>query len=155
MFPPEAPSFTDHATPWFELLLTVAEKVKVAPGAMDALEGVTDTDTGGGAVTVTVATAAFVVSAKLVATTWYVPAVAGAVYAPALVTMPPAAPSWTDQFTAWFVVLATVAVNEAEPPAVTVAAEGFTLTVMTGAGAVTVTVATAYLVVSAWLVATT
>ena len=70
MFPPEAPSGTDHVTPWFELLLTVAEKVKVAPAAMDALEGVTDTATGGGAVTVIVATPPFVVSARLVATTW-------------------------------------------------------------------------------------
>jgi hypothetical protein len=67
--PPALPSCTDHVTPWFELLLTVAEKVRVAPAAIDALEGVTDTATGGGAVTVTVATAAFVASAWLVATT--------------------------------------------------------------------------------------
>jgi len=39
----------------------------------------TDPTDGGGAVTVTVADALFDVSALLVATTWYVPAVAGAV----------------------------------------------------------------------------
>ncbi len=153
--PPALPSCTDQVTPWLELLLTVAAKVRLAPAAIDAFEGVTETATGGGAVTVTVARATFVVSTWLVATTWYVPAVVGAVYAPALVTVPPAAPSWTDQSTAWYEVLATAAVNEVVPPAVTVAADGFTLTEMIGAGAATATVATALLVVSTWLVATT
>src|SRR5215468_11990032 len=97
---------------------------------------------GGGAVTVTVALLDFEVSATEVATTWYVPAFAGAVYMPEELIVPPPA-SWTLQVTAvdWpAVVPLTVAVNETVPPVVVEAEGGEIETEMTGA-AVTVTVA--------------
>ena len=75
-----------------------------------------------------------------------------------LVTVPPAAPSWTDQVTAWFVALATAAVNEAVPPVVSVLVAGFTATVTAGevgGGAVAEIVAVELLVASATLVAST
>jgi hypothetical protein len=87
-----------------------------------------------------------------------VPATAGAVYTPALVTVPPAAPSWTDQVTAWFEVFATVALRETDPPVVSAAVEGFRFTETAGGGgggAVTVMVAVADLEVSATLRAIT
>ena len=48
--------------------------------------------------TVTVAEAAFVLSAALVAVTVYVPVVVGAVYRPVLVTDPPDADQLTEVF---------------------------------------------------------
>jgi hypothetical protein len=55
---------------------------------------VTDTEGGGGVSSiVTTADALAVGSATLVATTWYVPNVFGAVYTPELVTEPPVMPS--------------------------------------------------------------
>src|SRR5215468_5253560 len=98
---------------------------------------------GGGAVTVTVALLDFEVSATEVATTWYVPAFAGAVYAPEELIVPPPA-SWTLQVTAvdWpAVVPITVAVNEIVPPVVVDAEAGEIETEMTGGPGVTVTVA--------------
>src|SRR5262249_32785890 len=50
--------------------------------------------------TVTVAEALWLLSATLVAMTWKVPALAGAVYTPEPLMVPPGAPSWTDQLTA-------------------------------------------------------
>lgn len=51
--------------------------------------GETETDICVGCVTATLAEADFVESAELVAVTMYVPAVEGAVYIPAVVTVPP------------------------------------------------------------------
>src|SRR5262249_61936889 len=81
---------------------------------------------GGGAVTVTAAVLDFEVSATEVATTWYVPALPGAVYMPEEFIVPPPA-SWTLQVTAvdWpGVVPLTVAVNETVPPVVVDAGGG-------------------------------
>jgi hypothetical protein len=67
--------------------------------------------------TFTVAVSIFEVSATLVATTWYVPSVDGAVYRPAESTIPPPA-SCTDQVTATdclAVVPVTVAENVTTP----------------------------------------
>jgi hypothetical protein len=64
--------------------------------------------------TVAVTAALLEVSATLVATTWYIPSVAGAVYLPEESTLPPRAPSCTDHVTAVgcpAVVPLTVAVN--------------------------------------------
>ena len=62
------------------LPVTVAVNCWVPPGRSDAEVGLTLTaTTGGGAVTVTVAEADFVLSATLVAVTVNVPALAGAV----------------------------------------------------------------------------
>jgi len=108
-------------------------------------------------VTVTVAEPLSVLSATLVATTWKVPALAGAVYVPAPLMLPPAAPSWIDQLTAvdWPpLVPVTEAVKLTVPPAGVEAEPGATETVMSGA-AVTVTVAVEVFEVSATLVATT
>ena len=82
MLPPAAPSCTDQVTaPDCPLTVpvTVAVKDMVPPGLTEALAGDTETLITGGAVTVTVATADRVGSATLVATTWKVPAVPGAV----------------------------------------------------------------------------
>jgi hypothetical protein len=95
---------------------------------------------GLGALTVTAAVALFVGSAWLVAITWYVPAVDGAVYTPALVTEPPA-PSRTLHVTAWFALFATEAVNATVAPVETEAVIGLTLTATGGADTVTVAVA--------------
>src|SRR5512137_2612217 len=97
MVPPEEPSRTDQATPWFAAPETVAEKGTVwqASTAVDA--GVTATATAvAPALTVTVATWSFDASAWLAATTWNVPSAAGALYVPDAVTEPPTAPSCTD-----------------------------------------------------------
>src|SRR5882672_6073990 len=108
-------------------------------------------------VTLTVAVPLLVGFAMLVATTWYVPDVAGAVYPPEELTVPPAAPSCTDQVTAvdWpAVVPATTAVNERVPPGVVSVACGETAT-DTPPPAATVTVAVSVLEGSAMLAATT
>jgi len=103
-----------------------------------------------GALTVQVALALLVVSATLVAFTVQVPAVLGAVYSPVEETDPPVA----DQVTAVLVVPLTVAVNCCVPPVLIVALVGATL-MPTMTGALTVTLALAFLVVSAALVAVT
>src|SRR5512137_1783426 len=95
MVPPARPSCTDQATPWFAGPETVAVKVTDRQASTVADDGLMVT--AAGTVTVTAATCCRVVSAWLAATTWYVPATAGAVYTPAAVTDPPAEPSWTDQ----------------------------------------------------------
>ncbi len=59
-------------------------------------------------------------------------------YTPALVTLPPAEPSRTDQITDWFVVFATVSASAMLAPVVRVAVEGLTETVTGGGGWVTV-----------------
>ena len=59
--------------------VTVAVNCCVAPVSSAAETGEMDTATTGGVVTVTVAEADWVLSARLVAVTEYVPAVAGAV----------------------------------------------------------------------------
>ncbi len=74
----------------------------------------------GAAVTVTVAEALSVLSATLVAMTWKVPALDGAVYRPDPLMVPPAAPSCTDQLTAvdWPPLIpVTEAVKFTVPPA--------------------------------------
>src|SRR5438045_296193 len=109
------------------------------------------TATGGGAVTLTLAEADFVLSAALVAATVYVPAVAGAVYRPLLEIVPPVA----DQVIAVLVVPVTVAVNCWVAPVCTDADVGLMLTATGGGGTVAVTVAEADFVVSATLVALT
>jgi hypothetical protein len=120
------------------VLATVAVNEADPPVVSELVDGVTVTamagEGGGGAVTEIVAVALAVVSATLVATAWYVPVTAGAVYTPALVTLPPPAPSRTDQVTDWLLEFATVACSETLAPVVAVAEEGLTETV-TGVGA--------------------
>jgi hypothetical protein len=136
--PPAAPSWTYQVTAWFAVFATVAVNEADPPVVSEVVDGFTVTamagEGGGGVVTEMVAVELAVVSATLVATTWNVPVASGAVYAPALVTLPPAAPSRTDQVTDWLVVFATVAFSETLAPVVAVAEEGLTETV-TGAGA--------------------
>jgi hypothetical protein len=96
-------------TELFVLFVTATVKVCDCVIATVALPGLMLTETAG--TTVIVAVADFEGSAWLVATTWYVPEVFGALYTPAVVIVPPALPSWIDQVTAVFVALATVAVN--------------------------------------------
>jgi hypothetical protein len=130
MVPPALPSCTDQTTAEFAAPLTEAVKVWAVPGAMVATPGEIDT-AADGAATATVATSDFVGSATLVATTWKVPAVPGAVYAPVEFTVPPPA-SCTDHVTevAW-VAAATVtaAVNPTEPLGATAGSCGLTDTV--------------------------
>jgi hypothetical protein len=109
---------------------------------------------GEGLDTVTTAVPLTVGDDTLVATTWYVPAVAGAVYAPEAEMLPPAAPSWTDQVHAVLLVPETAQVKVHDPPTTRLARLGLTDTVTTTA-AVTVTVAVADRVGSALLDATT
>lgn len=71
---------------------------EVPPACTEAVRGAMTTEMSGE--TLTVALSFLVASATLVATTWNVPGVAGAVYLPAASMLPPAAPSWTDQVTA-------------------------------------------------------
>ena len=59
--------------------VTVAEKLVLVPATTDVVSGEIETATEGAAVTSTVATAVFEGSAMLVATTWAVPGLAGAV----------------------------------------------------------------------------
>ena len=105
--PEIAPAETDHVTAVFDVLLTLAEKLVVPPGAIVAEVGVIETVTPDVVATVTVADADFVVSATLVAFTVYVPAVLGAVYIPELETIPALA----DQVTAVFQLPETEAAN--------------------------------------------
>src|SRR5262249_29078975 len=105
--------------------------------------------------TVTVAEALWLLSATLVAMTWKVPALAGAVYTPEPLMVPPGAPSWTDQLTAvdWPPpVPVTEAVKFTMPPVEVEAEPGAMETVMFGA-ALTLTVAVALFEGSARLVA--
>jgi hypothetical protein len=94
---------------------------------------------GGGAVTVTVAVSDAAEFATLVASTWKIPATAGAVYRPVVSIDPPVA-SNTDQVTARFEVPVTVAANGCVRPTPRVDVRGVIATVIVGA-AVTVTVA--------------
>jgi hypothetical protein len=71
------------------------------------------------------------------------------------VIVPPEAPSWTDQVTAWFAEFATDAAKEVEPPVLREMLVGLTVTATGGGGAVTVMVAVADLDVSATLRAIT
>ena len=135
-----------------EVPLTVAAKLSVPPISVLAVAGVTLTEIGG--VTVTVASAVREESAALVAMTWKVPAVPGAVYLPDPSTEPPP-DSRTVQRTDCdcpAVVPCTAAVNWSEPPARTVAVAGETVTEIWG---ITVTVALSEREGSATLVATT
>jgi hypothetical protein len=105
-----------------------------------------------GAATVTVVVADFVVSATLVAVTVTFPAVAGAVKRPLAVIVPPVADQVTDLLVT---VPSTVPVNCWVAPVRMEGAAGEMETELTtgGAGALTVIVAVADLVVSATLVA--
>jgi len=134
------------------LPVTVAVNCWVPPVSTEAEVGLMLTaTTGGGALTVTVAEADFVLSATLVARTLKVPAVAGAVYRPAGEIVPPVA----DHVTAVLVVPVIVAVNCWVPPVCNDAEVGLRLMVTTGGGAVTITVAADDLLGSATLVAMT
>src|SRR5512138_867710 len=105
---------------------------------IDALCGEMETTTGGGtgagtgaaggAVTVIVDVSDLVGSATLVATTWYTPAVVGAVYVPSAATLPPSGVSATDQVTTLLGVPLTPATNATVWPAITVAVVGVTET---------------------------
>ncbi len=118
--------------------VTVAVNVSAPPGATDAGLGEIETAITGVGVTVTVAVPVFEVSATLVATTWYVPATAGAVYTPVALTVPPRS-SCTDQVTdvdwpatvpvtdAWKLIVPRIAVD---------GAEGLTVTAIEGGGGV-------------------
>src|SRR5678816_107629 len=127
MVPPPAPSWTDQVTPVDSpetVPLTVAAKLTEPRVWVLAVPGVTVTEIGG--VTVTVASALREGSAALVATTWKVPVVPGAVYLPVASTDPPPA-SRTVQRTDCDcpgVVPCTVAVSWTEPPARTLAVAG-------------------------------
>jgi hypothetical protein len=87
--------------------LTVAVNCWVAPVCTAADDGLIETATLIGAVTVTVADADLLLSATLVPRTVYVPAVAGAVYSPPVEMVPAVA----LQVTAVLVVPVSVAVN--------------------------------------------
>src|SRR4051812_22601857 len=115
MVPAAAPSCSDQVTAVFVSPVTDAENVCAAPGAMVATLGEIVTV---GPATATVALPDLELSATLVATTWKVPGVPGAVYVPLELTVPPAGPSCTDQVTAAGSPAApplTAAANPAEP----------------------------------------
>jgi hypothetical protein len=132
--------------------LTVAVNCCVPLVASEAEVGLIATDTAGAvAVTVTVADADLVLSARLVAFTVYVPPVLGAVYRPELETVPPVA----LHVTAVLPVPVTVETNCWVAPVCNEAVVGVSATA-TGTGAlVTVTSAEAVFVLSATLVAVT
>jgi hypothetical protein len=115
--------------------VTVAENVSDPPAVVVAVLGEIATAIE---VTVTAALPDFVGSATLVATTWYVPAAAGATYVPPASMIPPPL-SCTDQLTRVSVVLVTLALKICVPPAGTVAVAGETETTI-GGGTATVTV---------------
>src|SRR5512138_733542 len=141
-------------TPWSMLPappLYVAESVALEPATMLVGLALKPWMAGGGGMTVTVALPDFVASATLVATTWYVPATAGAAYVPAASIVPPPL-SCTDQVTPVSVVFDTVAVKACVPPAGSVAVDGETCTAMGGGGATTVTAPAPDFVGSATLV---
>jgi len=144
------PPVADHVTAVFVVPVTVAVNCCDAPVCRVPEVGLIEITTGG-AVTVTLAEAVFVVSATLVACTVYVPALVGAVYSPELETVPPVA----DHVTAVFVVPVTAAVNCCVALVCMDAVVGVIATDTGGGTAVTVTVAEAFLVVSAALVAFT
>ena len=106
--PPPA-STTLQVTAVFDVPVTVAVNCCESPVFRDSADGLTAT-VAGAAVTVTVAWLHFVESAMLVACTWYVPGVMGAVYRPLELTTPPP-DSTTAQFTDVFEAPLTVAVN--------------------------------------------
>jgi hypothetical protein len=100
--PPADPSWTDQLTAldWPEPSpVTEAEKLTIPPVCVEADPGAMETVMFGAGVTVTAAVALLDGSATLVATTWNVPAVPGAVYLPEPSMLPPLAPSSTDQLT--------------------------------------------------------
>ena len=116
------PPVAVHVTAVFELPFTVAVNCCVVLVCRLAELGLIVIDTTGGvAVAVTVAEAFFVVSAALVAVTVNVPAVAGAVYNPLAVMVPPVAVHVTPAFE----LPVTVAVNCCVPPTCTEAADRF------------------------------
>jgi hypothetical protein len=106
--PPDAPSCTLQSTAGFRVKVTVSENARTPDGPRTSLVGEILTATG--AVT-TVAVWLFVVSALLVATTWKVPKLPGAVYIPVEEMVPPAAPSAMDQEMPLFTDPVTEAVN--------------------------------------------
>jgi hypothetical protein len=137
--------------------VTVTEKLTLPPTRAVAGSGDTETVITGVAVTWTTATAFLVESATLVAITWKVPVVVGAVYRPEASIAPPAAPSCTDQVTVVDCPGAapvTVAVKLSPPPGVVDALAGMIATTMFGT-AVTSTVATSVWNGSATLATTT
>jgi hypothetical protein len=116
------PPVAVQVTAVFELPVTVAVNCCVLLVCRLAELGLIVIDTTGGvAVTVTAAEAALVVSAALVAVTVNVPAVAGAVYNPLAVMVPPVAVHVTPAFE----LPVTVAVNCCVPPTRTEAADTF------------------------------
>jgi len=149
--PEIVPPLAVHVTAVLLLLLTVAVNVVVALGASDTPVGLMFTETDAGAVTVTLTEAFLVVSAALVAVTVYVAALLGAVYKPALETVPPVA----VHVTAVFELPVTVAVNCFVAPVWIDADVGLIETTTGGAVVVTETVAEEDTVVSATLVAVT
>jgi hypothetical protein len=133
---PTPTGLTDHVTVW------LAVNCSVCPSYNVAVVGLIET--GGRRVTVAVAT--FVVSAWPVAVTvivCWLATTAGAVYNP-LSLIAPTPAGLTDHVTAWF------AVNDCACPLDRIAVAGVTLS-----GGSRLTVATANLVVSAWMVAIT
>lgn len=139
-----------QVTAVFVVPVTLTENCCVPPVDTETVVGVIETATTGVDVTVTVAEADLVASAALVAVTVYVPVVLGAVYRPELEIVPALA----VQVTAVFVDPLTVAVNCCVAPAWMETVTGLIDTTI-GAGALTVTVADADLVLSAALVAVT
>src|SRR5512138_1149211 len=112
MLPPSAPSCTDQLTAvdWpGSVPVTTAVNAIVPPGDVCATAGEMATAIAG-RVTVTVALPDLVGSAALVAMTWNVPAIKGALYLPVASTLPPPL-SWTDQVTRVSLVFETVAVK--------------------------------------------
>ena len=108
----------------------------------------------GAAVTVTVDVARWVVSARLVATTWQTPAVPGAVYTPLDEIVPQPEVSWTTQLTVVSEAPVTEALKVSDPPGAMEVEEGEMLTPTLGVNT-TDTVATPWTAGSAWLIART
>src|SRR5262249_18366187 len=136
MVPPAAPSSTDHVTLVSNAPATCAVKRNIEFEGAAMLTGVIVTVTVGcgGLVTVTTAPALPGGAGLVVATPWYVPAIAGAVYEPVASTDPPACPSATLQRTPWSAVPATVAVKRSAPPTTTLTDMGAMLTEIRGGG---------------------
>ncbi|HEY5055179.1 MAG TPA: hypothetical protein VII58_03415 [Acidobacteriaceae bacterium] len=106
--------------------MTVETKERDAPWVTTAYGGemVMHRDGAVHGVTETVASASTLGSAALVAITWNVPTVLGAVYTPELAIDPPDAPSPTDHVTAELVVPFTLATKESDPRCATVTTDG-------------------------------
>src|SRR6267142_889328 len=97
--PPDSCTLQVTAVDWFPLVpLTVAVNGSDPPVTTEALRGMTATEMPPEALTVTVALSVLEGSAMLAATTWKVPATAGAVYLPEASIIPPPT-SCTDQRT--------------------------------------------------------